>query len=228
MKEQPILFSPWLLQSPGMFRDPDQRILSGYHDDFNNFAAVDYIDHLVDMISHPDLDMENCTASVRGLTKVPVLEFAEACKGGMTYQLVTEHPTTQTLDPNRPRMTRADAEEAARRVREGFAFVGITEEWDLSMCLLHKMFGGACKASDFENPNYPGKSAEMAYDTSELHGWHDDVDEVVYAAALGVCLGISSWYNRTSSIQSLLYSSITKTVVGAIVGIVELWSPLRP
>ncbi|CAE7158698.1 unnamed protein product [Symbiodinium pilosum] len=173
----------------GMFRDPDQRILSGYHDDFNNFAAVGYIDHLVeDMLSDPDLDMENCTASVRGLAKVPILDFAEAWKGGMTYQLVTEHPTTQTLDPKRPRMTHADAEEAARRVREGFAFVGITEEWDLSMCLLHKMFGGVCQASDFinMNPTYHGKSAEMDYDTSELHGWHDDVDEVVYAAALGV------------------------------------------
>ncbi|CAE7921058.1 unnamed protein product [Symbiodinium necroappetens] len=193
----------------GMFRDPDQRILSGYHDDFNNFAAVDYIDHLEDMISDPDLDMENCTASLRGLPKVPILEFAEGWKGGMTYQLVTEHPTTQTLDPMRPRMTQADAEEAARRVREGFAFVGITEEWDLSMCLLHKMFGGACKASDFENanPSYPGKSAELDYDTSELRGWHDDVDEVVYAAALDVFRQNLIAYNVSHETCSECYRS---------------------
>ena len=82
MKEQPILFSPWLLQSPGMFRDPDQRILSGYHDDFNNFAAVDYIDHLVDMISHPDLDMENCTASVVGWQRCPLWSLLRPGKAG--------------------------------------------------------------------------------------------------------------------------------------------------
>ncbi|CAE7576189.1 unnamed protein product [Symbiodinium sp. CCMP2456] len=175
----------------GMFRNPEQRILSGYRDDFNNFAAVNYAGHLqqiLAMYANGTLDMERCTDSLHGLPKVPLLEFAEGWKGGMTYQLVVEHPTAQTLDLERPQMTLQDAEEAARRVREGFAFVGITEEWDLSVCLLHKMFGGACQASDFENanPTSAGKSAHVDYDTSELMGWHDDVDGVVYAAALDV------------------------------------------
>ena len=62
---------------------------------------------------------------------------------------MTEHPDTQTLDPNRSKITLEVAQEAAKRVREGFAFVGITEEWDLSACLFHEMFGGDCHAWDF-------------------------------------------------------------------------------
>ncbi|CAE7676057.1 unnamed protein product [Symbiodinium necroappetens] len=169
----------------GMFRDPDQRILSGYHDKLP-FAGPsnnsDYIKTIVEGVC----DLEEL-ARAMSLPKRPILEFAESWKGGMTYQLLApsdEQPT----DPNRRKMTREDAAEAARRVTEGFAFVGITEEWDLSMCLFHKTFGGPCRASDFENtrPTFSGKSAQTYYDTSELMGWHDDIDEVVYTAALKV------------------------------------------
>ena len=173
-----------------MFRDPDQRILSGYHDDANNFAAEDYGSYLVDMSRHKIQESKaNCTGSmVRGLPKIPLSEFAETWKGGMTYQLVADQETTTALDPRRLRVTRRDATEAARRVREDFAFVGLTEEWDLSICLFHKIFGGSCHAFEFEDtrPSFAGKSADKDYDTSQLEGWHDDIDEVVYAAALEV------------------------------------------
>ena len=62
---------------------------------------------------------------------------------------MTENPDTQTLDPNRSKITLEVAQEAAKRVHEGFAFVGIAEEWDLSVCLFHEMFGGDCHAWDF-------------------------------------------------------------------------------
>ena len=166
----------------GMFRDPDQRILSGYHDDANNFASYP------DDIYSRDLGTKCWGGVLAELPKRPLSEFAETWKGGMTFQLVSEHPTAHTLDPRRPQMTRQDAAEAARRVREGFAFVGLTEEWDLSICLFHKMFGGSCHAFEFADtrPSFAGKSADKDYDTSQLEGWHDDIDEVVYAAALEV------------------------------------------
>jgi hypothetical protein len=34
---------------------------------------------------------------------------------------------------------------------EGFAFVGLTEEFDLSICLFHRMFGGECLDVEFVN-----------------------------------------------------------------------------
>ena len=51
------------------------------------------------------------------------------------------------------------------------------EEWDLSICLFHKIFGGPCRADDFANehptPN-ASKTAEGVYDTAPLQGFHDD------------------------------------------------------
>mmetsp|Transcript_63238 Transcript_63238/g.148519 ORF Transcript_63238/g.148519 Transcript_63238/m.148519 type:complete len:334 (+) Transcript_63238:62-1063(+) len=171
----------------GMFRDPDQRILSGYHDEANNFAAEDYQSYLIEQSTHQiQQSGGNCTGSlVRNLPKRQLLDFAGMWKGSMAYQLTAEHDNTSALDPRRPRVTARDAVEAARRVREGFAFVGLTEEWDLSICLFHKMFGGICRAFEFEDtrPSYAGKTADQDYNTSQLLGWHDDIDEVVYTAA---------------------------------------------
>mmetsp|Transcript_38174 Transcript_38174/g.68256 ORF Transcript_38174/g.68256 Transcript_38174/m.68256 type:complete len:336 (+) Transcript_38174:70-1077(+) len=171
----------------GMFRDPDQRILSGYHDEANNFAAEDYQSYLIEQSTHQiQQSGGNCTGSVvRSLAKRQLLDFAGSWKGSMTYQLIAERETASALDPRRPRVTAQDAVEAARRVREGFAFVGLTEEWDLSICLFHKMFGGICRAFEFEDtrPSYAGKTADQDYNTSQLLGWHDDIDEVVYTAA---------------------------------------------
>ena len=167
----------------GMFRDPDQRILSGFHDDVNNLAAIDYAEFL-----REGFGVRSCTYFGQEVPKRHILDFAESWKGGMTYQILVEQPATQTLDPNRTRMTREDAAEAARRVREGFSFVGITEEWELSVCLFHRMFGGACHAAEFVDtrPSFAGKTAHRDYDPSELLDWHDDVDAVVYATALDI------------------------------------------
>ena len=41
--------------------------------------------------------------------------------------------------------------EAERRLRTGLAFIGLTEYWDLSICLFHAMFGGAPRPGSFAN-----------------------------------------------------------------------------
>ena len=40
---------------------------------------------------------------------------------------------------------------AKQRMDEGFAFVGITDEWDLSICLFHATFGGKCLPSELHD-----------------------------------------------------------------------------
>ena len=165
----------------GLFRDPDQRVLSLYHSWGHGPGCFDWSD------------------TFNNMTRPPFLEYADLMKGGMTYQLtqVDQRSTAGTpLDVHRP-MTSEDAKEASRRVREGFAFVGLTEEWDLSICLFHKMFGGQCHAEEFEDvrPTSSGKNASVDYDTSELMGFHDDIDEVVYSAALDVFKANVALYN---------------------------------
>jgi hypothetical protein len=68
-----------------------------------------------------------------------------------------------------------------------FAFVGILEEFDLSVCLFHKMFGSDCHAVEFINMRpgtYPGGEEKMEKDLAFLRKKGDPWDEPVYAAAL--------------------------------------------
>ena len=44
-----------------------------------------------------------------------------------------------------------DMKLAHRRLREGFAFVGLTEQWPLSICLFAAMFRIACVPSLFDD-----------------------------------------------------------------------------
>eukprot|EP00439_Symbiodinium_sp_Y106_P051621 s1740_g6.t2 len=50
------------------------------------------------------------------------------------------------------------------------------------------MFGGSCSPFEFVDtrPSFDGKSADQDYDTSQLQGWYDDIDDMVYAAAVDV------------------------------------------
>ena len=177
----------------GFFRDPDQRILSGYHRLVNTFTEGCF-----NWNEAPDCasGVQSWMAIQRG-PRQPILEFADLWKGGMTFQLTAA--TGSPLDVIRPKVTLDDAREAARRVKEGFAFVGITEEWDLSICLFHKMFGGRCQAIEFEDtrPSFSGKTSDTEYNTSELMGFHDDIDAVVYDAALQVFKAHLIAYNVT-------------------------------
>ena len=47
--------------------------------------------------------------------------------------------------------TLLDLREAKARLRTGFAFVGLTDHYDLSICLFHAMFGGAPRDTSFLN-----------------------------------------------------------------------------
>merc|ERR1712217_985063 len=78
----------------------------------------------------------------------------------------------------------ADVDEARRRLRR-YAFVGITEHWDLSICLLHAMFGGDCHPTEFENVRDFSQNTKR-YDTSILNGFVDRFDGALYDEAWAI------------------------------------------
>jgi len=51
-------------------------------------------------------------------------------------------------------LTRTDLKEAIRRVQEDFAFVGLTEYFVESVCLFHRMFGGAINIDELKNMRF--------------------------------------------------------------------------
>mmetsp|Transcript_5540 Transcript_5540/g.6798 ORF Transcript_5540/g.6798 Transcript_5540/m.6798 type:complete len:320 (-) Transcript_5540:41-1000(-) len=77
------------------------------------------------------------------------------------------------------------AKEAAVRV-QSMAFAGIQEEWNLSVCLLHRLLGG--DVSDVElRKTHVQKQPNKTKDTilrSNLDGFVDIADELVYEAVL--------------------------------------------
>lgn len=137
-----------------MMRQPEQRILSAYHD-----ARFD----------HGASRFSNVSA------------YALRVAGLVTCQLMGE----KSVDPlpQCGELRKADALAAAQRLREGFVFVGIMEEWEMSMCLFHKIFGGHCWHSDFENSRPTDPHDMSPYNVSELEGVRDELDGLVYEEA---------------------------------------------
>merc|ERR1711862_993904 len=67
--------------------------------------------------------------------------------------------------------SRDEVEKAKSRLRTGVAFVGITEKWNLSMCLFNKMFNQKCRFFQFANAHPTHGNRMTVYDTSALDGF---------------------------------------------------------
>lgn len=67
-----------------------------------------------------------------------------------------------------------------------FTFVGLVEEWSLSICLFHAMFGGKCYPRELLRTRKGGASSEKddhgMYEETMLHGWKDEADGKLYSA----------------------------------------------
>lgn len=72
---------------------------------------------------------------------------------------------------------------AVSRVKE-FAFIGLTDEWNLSICLFHAMFGGECYAHEFLN-THPTKACTSCGDdlSKPLGGIVDEADQELFRHA---------------------------------------------
>jgi hypothetical protein len=118
-------------------------------------------------------------------------EYAEWNAGCTVRQL-----TTNADRPfgSLPLPTSQDVRDATVVLREGFVFVGITEEWALSVCLFRAMFGGQCVRSDLLDTRPGEYSNSSGYDTSELYGWVDAWDGVLYAEAVSMFDGARQMY----------------------------------
>lgn len=115
---------------------------------------------------------------MQAIKKLTIPEYAEAVKGCSVKMVIGKEcgsSATATMDM---------AEEAVSRLDEGFAFVGISEEWELSVCLFHKMFGGRCHSREFQDVRQGTESTNSTdYSIDGLNNWTDNVDGALYAHA---------------------------------------------
>lgn len=145
-----------------MLRQPEQRLISAYYYHQHSWPLWYY-----------------------GRFATDLLEFAQVVSGCAVRMLTREGWAPVPCGGPEP-ASGAEVILARQRLREGFVFVGITDEWDMSVCLLHAVFGGACLASDFADNNAGTNSSQELYDTSELMGFTDAADGALYKEALAI------------------------------------------
>jgi hypothetical protein len=146
-----------------IMRDPSQRLLSGYHFHTHGWPSSREVPKSAEQYAK---GMSGC--NVRMLTR-----------DGFSCS----------------EQTKPAAEEvklAQQRLREGFSFIGLTEEWDLTVCLFHAKFGGQCTVHEFANRRptiwRPGQKDANGtkWAIAELNGYQDPWDEALYATAKGL------------------------------------------
>jgi hypothetical protein len=112
---------------------------------------------------------------------------------------------TATVDGNRPCLdspppTRADVDLAKRRLQTGFSFIGMTDQWELSICLFNTMFNQECRAFQFHDSRPTnGQQGKTDYDTSVLRGYTDPYDNEVFSVGRKIFEANLAKYNVSES-----------------------------
>ena len=98
-------------------------------------------------------------------------------------------------DERNPNITLEHLKNAVRAIEYEFAFVGITERYDSSVCLFHAMYGGEPRAAEFLNTHptkYVGRKVEDPsllgkYPDEQAKllgwGWNGAMDQMLYTVA---------------------------------------------
>mmetsp|Transcript_81162 Transcript_81162/g.173675 ORF Transcript_81162/g.173675 Transcript_81162/m.173675 type:complete len:326 (+) Transcript_81162:52-1029(+) len=143
-----------------IMRQPEQRMVSKWH----YYTTVS----------------DNCPLfCVRKTIGTPKDDFFSSHEGEVT-KILTRN-TDSRFDTRRP--TRAELDEAKVRLQTGFFFVGILEQFNLSVCLFNVMFNQTCRSLQFVNSHPTHGKESSAWDTAELNGWRDSYDNELYDIA---------------------------------------------
>lgn len=105
----------------------------------------------------------------------PAVEQESGC---VTKMLVGALPCCTCAEGPTP--TRAQVDEAKIRLQTSFSFIGMTEQWDLSMCLFNAMFNQRCRYEQFANIRPSAGQQSTTYDIASLSGYQDPYDGELY------------------------------------------------
>eukprot|EP00930_Biecheleria_cincta_P089106 TRINITY_DN78368_c0_g1_i1.p1 TRINITY_DN78368_c0_g1~~TRINITY_DN78368_c0_g1_i1.p1 ORF type:complete len:367 (+),score=50.83 TRINITY_DN78368_c0_g1_i1:56-1156(+) len=184
-----------------MLREPSSRVLSGYNDNLHD---------CVTMQQHFLCNGVSCLGDVflsgrwiRNASVIDPVEYAK-CVENCAVNMLTGKTCEAKDNP--------DVEAAVRKVGE-LGFVGLTEEWNMSVCLFHAKFGGRILASEIYNTR-PGVYRTAQEDKQKLEtltaqaermlgDWPATIEMRVYEAARArFWQEIERWGVRRESCQS--------------------------
>jgi len=170
-------FSPWHAgygpyvkrywgNAVALFRQPEQRMISGWlhktasglpHGWVSPATKFLWPVHMLGYL-RPTLDM-----------------YRERVAGCITKMLTRGGPNACG---SMPQPTALEASLALEYL-DGFQFVGLREEWELSVCLWHAKFGGKCYWYELEHYHTAQKHS-VRYNTDLLDGWTDPWDGPIF------------------------------------------------
>mmetsp|Transcript_37218 Transcript_37218/g.118451 ORF Transcript_37218/g.118451 Transcript_37218/m.118451 type:complete len:503 (-) Transcript_37218:65-1573(-) len=175
-----------------MLRQPEQRLISSYNHNLHDWPR-----------------WKRTKSEPR---KNPSLrEYAEVVQGCFV-KMIAGRPREGSYCGEEGQPPQRLVREAKVRLR-GLAFVGLTEEWDLSICLFYAMYGGNCTDVAFLNTRPGrGRTAEGEYNASKYLGsWRDRFDGRVYKKAQEVFWQRVEQYGVTRSTCERICENATET-----------------
>lgn len=178
-------FDQWAGNFVGIFREPRARAKSSHKFFSDRCGKMDVNSKQRQCETAPELGCD-CTMAAP--------EYAARMTGLVTKMLTGQSddstPCSFVIGECVDQHVKPDVDMALERLK-GFKFIGLTEEWDLSVCLFHTMFGGNCSASEFSNVRLTDSvvtdedksKEEKSMDDAFWEDFVDPYDSVVYGAA---------------------------------------------
>lgn len=156
----------WQGKFVGVFRQPESRCVSA----FNHFSGgVGDVRHFSELTQGTVTKM---LAGVKGRILVNC---------SFLYNRTFQHDCSSDACQECKAPAAPHLPVALERLR-GFAFVGLTEQYALSVCLFHTMFGGECLPIEFVNMRKGVVHQDPNVLLNQLKGYEDTADNIVYAA----------------------------------------------
>jgi len=147
---------------------------------------------LMTMVRNPQERLVSNYWYLKELGKIPqgvsLRDFAQRSSGCFVRMLTRDEPNA-CLHSDSTSPTPAEARLAHSRLLSGFSFIGLQEQWDLSMCLFQKKFGGRCSEVDFVHfrlTHKQGHTTGGRWNISQLGGFTDKWDTLLYVSAKGM------------------------------------------
>jgi hypothetical protein len=195
-----------------MVRRPQQRVLSGYYHDLHDCWNMRWkyncrgADDDVSDRFRCDGDIETIDGRFkRDPATISPVEYA-TCVENCTANMLTGRFCG---DPGP-----ADVDQAVKLI-DKLGFVGLTDEWTLSVCLWHRKFGGRIVPAEFMNLR-PGvvsasKAGDVKYDEEALLGkWRPSADLAVFNASVRRFWREIEWYGVTMDTCKRMMTTLWK------------------
>jgi len=190
---------------PGAFSKWAEHVGVGADFDFQ------YRGHGIALMRQPEQRMLSHFVYGGGGTGDELEQFRQKFEGCSVKMLTRSGSMMQTCG-TAPPPSQNETKEAVNRIKQ-FAFVGLTERWELSICLFRKMFGGKCVGADFLNTR-PTENQEIIqeafkqvendldrrlvfYPPEALKGFVDKADGELYNASIQKFEELAKKYNVT-------------------------------